>query len=786
MYIDDDELRLLYKASSGEHFETIETGLIHLEKSPEDGDRLNLILRALHSLKGDSRMLGVLPAEQVVHQMESLLIEVQEGTYLLSAELCDRLYQGLDAVRKLAVEATTGAPSGVNLTRVLAQLELPSKSEAGQPVVDFTKQTLTGLSLDLDEPDLDEPDLDDAILVGMEHPLVDLLDPRMVLAEEPSAPVEVPEGNAAAVAASPTPQYQIESVRVDAQKLDVLITQADELTVTKLRIARRLDDLTAFMNQWEEWARELMGDRLFTGTVSAASTTQTRGANSVQLLALSEALREMRLAAIEDTARLETVSARLDSGIRNLRLLPLSSIFGIFPRLVRDLAREQGKLIELVLEGGDTLADKRILEELKDPLTHLLRNAIDHGIETTEERLTSGKPETATIRLRGFQVGDRIGVEITDDGQGLDLDKIKKTARKRSLHSDAELAVMSTSQLQNLIFAPGFSTKETVTAISGRGVGLDVVRANVERLKGSIIVQSEPGQGCLFRLLINANLASTHALIASVQGYPFAIPIDAVETLLLLNRDDIFALEGKPTIRWNQQPTSVIWLSDLLNLPVQAPDSVDAANVRNPKLSCVLLKVDGAHVGLLVDSLVDQQHLVLKPKHPLLATIALITGAAILGNGEICQVLDPQQMVLAVKGTAQGSQMENLLAESVRQSKILLVEDSIPIRTQVKRILEGAGYEVTAAVDGLDGFNKLKGDRFDAVVSDVEMPNLSGLELTSRIRQYREYDELPIILVTTLAKESDKRRGADAGANAYLTKGDFDQSLLLNTLRRLI
>jgi two-component system, chemotaxis family, sensor kinase CheA len=695
--------------------------------------------------------------------------------------LCDRLYQGLDAVRKLAVEATTGAPSGVNLEGVLAQLHLSGATpEAAHSIADLAKQTLTGLSLDLDET------LEDADLAMMEHPLVDLLDPAMVLAQEPSPLGEIAPGNRPEGTAAPNPQYQIESVRVEAQKLDVLMTQADELTVTKLRIARRLDDLTTFINQWDEWARELMGDRLFSGASSEMTQTHTRGTHQAQISALGEALKEMRLAAIEDTARLETVSARLDSGIRTLRLLPLSSIFGIFPRLVRDLARDQGKSIELVLEGGDTLADKRILEELKDPLTHLLRNAIDHGIETTEERLTSGKPETATIRLRGFQIGDRIGVEITDDGQGLDLDKIKKTARKRSLHSEAELAVMSTSQLQNLIFAPGFSTKETVTAISGRGVGLDVVRANVERLKGSIVVQSEPGQGCIFRLLINANLASTHALIASVQGYPFALPIDAVETLLLLNRDDIFALEGKPTIRWNQQPISVTWLSDLLNLPVQAPDSLEGVNVRNPKLSCVLLKVDGAHVGLLVDYLVDQQHLVLKPKHPLLKPIQLITGAAILGNGEICQVLDPQQMVLAVKGSAQGSQMENLLAESASQPKILLVEDSVPIRTQVKRILEGAGYEVTAAVDGLDGFNKLKGDRFDAVVSDVEMPNLSGLELTSRIRQYREYDELPIILVTTLAKEADKRRGADAGANAYLTKGDFDQSLLLNTLRRLM
>ncbi|MGB8699673.1 MAG: response regulator, partial [Thermosynechococcaceae cyanobacterium] len=248
---------------------------------------------------------------------------------------------------------------------------------------------------------------------------------------------------------------------------------------------------------------------------------------------------------------------------------------------------------------------------------------------------------------------------------------------------------------------------------------------------------------------------------------------------------DLFNLEGRPTFNWQDRPISVAWLSDLLELPVQSPNSLSVGS-QNAALSCVILKVGKTYLGLFVDALLEQQTLVLKPQSKLLKRIRNVMGAALLGSGEICMVLNPQDLVKSALKASGSTAITEHLAEVKTKTKVLLVEDSIPIRTQVKRILEGAGYDVTAAVDGLDGFNKLRNSAFDAVVSDVEMPNLSGLELTSRIRQYAEYEELPIILVTTLAKEEDKRRGADAGANAYLTKGDFDQSLLLNTLRRFV
>lgn len=845
MFIEDDELRALYQASSAEHLEAIESCLIHLEKHPDDVAKLNEVLRSMHSLKGDSRMLGVDDAEKVVHQMEDLLIAVQDGKTALTSDLCDRLYQGLDATQKIAAEAIGGEPFTQNLFFVLAALmadgdgestlppldetslaaELPTSSLDGSLLLETDMLEQARLQLELNEilpasflepAEVSESNLD--ALLGLD----DALELSSELANATFAPaaeegwmngsgedvlstlladaeVEQPAKSTEVIAdlilESPAPatvqksnQYQIDSVRVDASKLDLLMNQVDELTVTKLGMARRQEDLAGVYSIWEEWSRTL--SMLQLNGESATSTPLSPQAllqlTQERLTQLGDALIKIRHATTDDFSRLDAVSQSLESGIRNLRLLPLSSLFNIFPRLVRDLSRDQGKSIELVLEGGETLVDKRILEELKDPLTHLIRNAIDHGIETLDQRLAQAKPEQATIRLRGFQRGDRIGIELIDDGQGLDVTKIRQTALRKGLHSQAELDSMSPAQVQNLIFAPGFSTKTTVTAISGRGVGLDVVSSNIQRLKGILEVDSVPGSGCQFRLLVNSNLASTHALIVEVKEEVYAIPIDAVETLLLLNREDLFTFDGKLTVRWQEQPTAVQWLADLLNLDSNTPQSPPSIHQLAKKIPCVMLKLNGIYLGLLVDQFIDQEHLILKAKSQFLSHVPNIRGSAILGSGDICMILEPTDLLRSVQSDSSlGATLEEILQDEV-SPKVLLVEDSKVIRAQMIRILSNAGFDVTAAVDGQDGLDKLHSGDYQAIVSDVEMPNLSGLEMTQAIRQSQDYRDLPIILVTTLANESDKQRGADAGADAYLTKGDFDQNLLLNTLWRLI
>ncbi len=819
MFIDDEELRSLYEVASAEHLTAIEEGLLQLEKKPTDLSPLPMLLREAHSLKGDSRMLGVEDAEVIVHQMEEILIVIDRQETAVTPPICDALYQGLDAVKKIAHEAVTGEPTGLKLVEVIATLLAVSGKPPGtSAAVDTELTTLPVLEefisiasgngqfsdnlvpdnfmsvfnssiFDIGNNILDQQDLG----VGMPEMWAESFDSQFdpnkdhsvaaaKLIDNPQVTADISESSAVpqAIADIPAPiqplssipvepvaeVFEINTIRVAANRLERLMIQADELAVAKLRVVQHHEDLLTLYRLWEDWQR-------------IAPIEDPR------LHQFSNLLNQMRLTSGEDTTRLESVANDLENGIRQIRMLPLQTVFALFPRMVRDLARQQGKDIDFMIEGGEVLADKQILEALKDPLTHILRNAIDHGLETAVDR--QDKSTTARLTLKGLQRGNQIEIIITDDGRGLDLEAIRATAIRRGLYTSAELDQMNPEQVQSLIFVAGFSTRTAVTEISGRGVGMDVVRANIEKLKGSIRTESQPGQGCTFRILLNNSLATVDALIIQVNGQPFALALDAIETMQFIDREDIFTLDGKLTVHWQERGVSVAWLADLLELPLISPDSTLSLNQVSGKIPCVFIKIDGEYLGILVDELLEQQQIVVKALNQLLQNVRNLSGASILGNGEICMVLNPQDLFSAAGGRSVSTERSAMLTmDTIAPPHILLVEDSIPIRTQVKRILEGAGYVVTTAIDGLDGFDKLQTNEFAAVVSDVEMPNMTGLELTSRLREIPEYGDLPVILVTTLSKPEDQQRGLAAGANAYLTKGNFDQSLLINTLRSLV
>jgi len=766
MKIEDEELRNLYKEASVDHIQKIEAGLLHLEKNPQDGAKLEQLLRETHSLKGDSRMLGVKDVETLTHQMEDILGAVKRGERVLTPPVMNCLYQGLDAIRKIATEAVTGQSAGVSVFHVLAQL-MGANSDDALPEIQETVAQSNGAA---------------SAQVIVEQSLVNN---ERVQAREPILP--------AAEGLGLEPDYQIDTIRVESQKLDKLLTQASELAVTKGQMGDRLAEIDQIIGQWEEWSREAFVSRLtFDELERRWNTPELQPLQNfynlveTRLEQLGALLNRLRGATFEDNAKLETVANELGSGIQSLRLLPFSTIFNLFPRTVRDLAKQQGKQVNLLLEGGDNTVDKRILEEMKDPLLHLLRNAIDHGIETPQERQSLGKPAMATIRLRGYQVGNTVSIEVVDDGRGLDVEAITQAAIARGVRTEKELAQMSTAEIQALIFAPGFSTRTAVTEISGRGVGLDVVRANVEQLKGNIQVEFTQGLGCLFRITLNSSLATTDALIVQVSQHPYAIPVGFVEAMQLVSPQEVFAIEGSQTLPFQGESVSVAWLADLLGLPVKTPTSTKALHAASKTIPCIILRIGSERLALLVDTILEQQDIVLKPQSQLLKRIRNISGATILGTGDVCMVVNPTDLFKSAKKAIVSVTVKELTEQAQVKQKILLVEDSIPIRTQMKRILETAGYEVTAAVDGEDGFNKLRAGTFNAVVSDVQMPNLDGLGLVAKMRHSPDYKDLPVILVTTLASEEDKRQGHQAGANAYITKGDFEQGVLLDTLRRLI
>ncbi|MEO1671197.1 MAG: chemotaxis protein CheA, partial [Cyanobacteria bacterium J06631_2] len=606
MMIEDEELRLLYKTSSEEHLQKLESDLMILEKNPQDQEALEEFLREAHTLKGDSRMLGLDDIEMLVHHLEDCIEGIKAGQGEITPELCDRLYQGIDAINQLSHHAVTGELIEVDTFEVLASLmgsseQSPTASSEADLFADDdddffgTSSPVSpepGLFDDADSSLNSEADLfsdDEEDFFGSEADFgdnsylftapsdsvdseVDIFgddepdtSPQTVIQTIPrpdQVPVVTPAANQG---------YKIDTIRVEPQKLDTLMTQASELAVTKLRISQQMAEIEQIMTLWSEWQKS---DSTIVTKIEQAvepellqPLKQFLGNTEQRVNSLGNLIANLKTRANEDVTSLGIISDRLGTGINDLRQLPLATVFNIYPRMVRDLARQQGKEIELVIEGGDTKADKKILEEIKDPLLHLIRNAIDHGIETPEERLAQGKGRIATLILRGYQTGGSIGIEISDDGRGLDLESIASTAIRRKVRTEDQIAVMNESEIQSLIFASGFSTRTEVTELSGRGVGLDVVRANVERLKGAIQVTSETANGCKFQVLLNTSLAATKVLIVEINQTLYALPLEFIQTMITLTPQDLYEIEGNPSITFEDQPLSIAQLTSLLQLP---------------------------------------------------------------------------------------------------------------------------------------------------------------------------------------------------------------------------
>lgn len=758
--IEDREMLAIFKAESEEYLQTLDRGLLQLEGDPQARATLDALFRAAHNLKGTAGMLGLVGVQEVAHRFEDVLGQARRDPAALTTDTVERLYGGVDALRQLVHASITGSPAAVSVEEVLERL--------GRGVNDGSMEALAP-----------EP---------------------TTIACEPSAPAgRRPEPAPASVEA---PVFEIETLRVSPRRLDALMTLAGELTVTKTRLARRQPQIEEIIALWDDWEKDSYANRTHLmalergaseGSVKRIADFHER--ERERLDRLGAMLKTLLAAVSEDNARLDAVATELEQGIHTVRLLPLSTVFGLFPRTVRDLAQAQGKQVRLSIEGGETSADKRILEGIKDPLMHMIRNAVDHGIEPPALRVARGKPEQATILLSARQTPTNIIVEVSDDGSGLDTEAIKRTALKRKLHTAEELRAMTPDQIKDLVFTRGFSTSTVITDVSGRGVGMDVVRANVERLKGTLQVDSTSGQGSTFRMVLPITLATARVLLAAAAGRTLAIPVEYVDTTFLLAAREIFTIEGRETVVRNGAPLSVARLSDLLGLLAAeaTPAALPWRDGRSPepgrtRFPCIVVNAGRERMGLVVDDVLDEQEVVMRPLGGLLRRVRYIAGATILSTGDVCTVLNPHDLLAGAwkRAVTTAPRAAAASAEEERKRVILLVEDSLMTRTQEKRILETGGYEVITAVDGADGLAKLETRPFDLVVSDIQMPNIDGLEMTARIRQDKRYTELPIILVTWLASEDDRRRGLEAGANAYIAKPGFDQRLLLEAVQRLI
>ncbi len=778
-----------FQEEATEYLQRLNEGVITLEGDPENRELIDQMLRDAHTLKGSSRMVGLLEISDVAHRLEDIMVKIRDGEMRYTVDMSDAFFEALDLIVFLSEHAGTDVSGQVDVRAVLDRLqviaacaapETPTAPEAPAPA---QAEEASGVPAGEGAPAVGVSS-DEAPAV----PTVGTEAPHDTSGSgEPGKPHRAARSAAGAKEEEGLKTRTQQTVRVRTEQVDRLLNLVSEVVIAQIRAEQRVRDLralTAGMSEIHQaWSRVRVG--------IADLGIEWGSALQQDIEILEELLSEhrRRLVALskeeaDDTSRTSTVIDDLQEHSMSLRMLPVSTVFNTFPRAVRDLARQFNKDVDLIIEGGDTELDKKVLEEINDPLIHIMRNAVDHGIESVEERRRLGKPERGTIRLAARQEGDHIVIEIADDGAGIDPDKVRAAAVRKGYLTEAEARSLSDREAQYLIFEAGFSTSPIITEISGRGVGMDVVREFiVEKIKGSIDVYSELGRGTTFRLTIPLTLAIIRALLVSVGESTFALPTSSIEETLRVDRSEIIKVEGHEVIRRQRRTIPLVALTDVLGLP--ASDSLTGSS----KVPVVTVGFSGHRMGFMVDGFIGEQQIVIKPLGTHLRRVDNVAGVTILGAGEIVPILNvPDLMGRArrLTGSRRGGRVK---AEAAPKGprRILICEDSFTTRELERSIFEAAGYEVETATDGAMGLAKLReGLAVDAVVTDVQMPNMTGFELTRAIKSDETLKGIPVIIVTSLEREEEKAEGIEAGADAYITKSVFNQDTLLETVERLI
>lgn len=571
-------------------------------------------------------------------------------------------------------------------------------------------------------------------------------------------------------------------MRVNLEKLENLASLAEELLTMKIE----MEDHLASVQQVKTHIHEMAVAWRRVGSVSGVWSKNRQDQESflkqstdsiTELDAVSGRMhRDMRTT----TSRLSILVGALQDDIRMMRLVPVATLLRPMTRSVRDIARELGKQVNFEIRGDEIEIDRTVLEGIRDPLVHLLRNALDHGIESPESRQAVGKPAEGLLRISVRGEGGQIVMVVEDDGNGIRVEKIVETARKKKIATDAELAAMGRDEILGLVFRPGFSSKEIITSISGRGVGLDVVVSNLRSLKGSVQIETEEDKGTRFVLKLPITLATDHGVLVRAGGTVFAIPTAAVDRVMELRGDDVLEVEASHAIMHHGRAIPLRDLAGTLELESREPIDRD-------HLPVLIVSKGWDSVAFLVEEVIGEREVVIKPFRPPLISVRNVTGGTLTGSGEVIMVLNPADLVTsALTGNRLSIRALEHQGETAAAPRILVVDDSITTRTLGKSILEHAGYDVSVAVDGKQAWTILQEQTFDLVVSDVEMPGMDGFQLTERIKQSEHLNTLPVIIVTSLANEADRRRGIEVGAQAYIVKGKFETKALLDVVSQLI
>lgn len=754
-------LRATFQVEAQEHLQAISSMLLELEKSPSTNSKTTAIetaYREAHSLKGASRAVDLSDIEAICQAVEGVFSCWKRQPPALSPDVFDTLHQALDSMRRL-LDSTD-----------------PHAAEIDRPQRDL----LVGSLVQLQSP----PNPSPASQAPQQPP-----PGKAMPAHLPPAPIAESDKSAA-----------IETVRIPVAKLESRLLQAEEMLTLKAKANARAADLREIAGSidrwWQEWAKVAPHVRALRRTIEverrANEDGQIRGGGDELVRFLDhncDFIRSLQ-------SRLESFSSRAEQDRRgvgrqvddlldnskSLLMLPFSTVTELFSKLVRDLCRDQGKEADLTIEGGEVGVDKRILEEMKDALIHILRNCIDHGVERPAERQRLNKPSRGAITIAVSRInGDKVEIRISDDGAGIDIETLKKAAIARGLLPTVQGRDLSDEDALPLIFHSGVSTSSIITEISGRGLGMAIVREKAEKLGGKISVQSRHQVGTTLQITLPQTLATFRGILVAAGGQTFVMPTVSVERVIRVKPSEIQTVENRETISLHGRAVSLARLEAVLELPACGNRRDDSA-----PLPIIVLNWADRTIAFAVDQVLREEEVLVKAFHKPLTRVRNVSGATLLGSGKAVPVLNIADLMKSARshGLAPVAASAAATARLGPTRRVLVVEDSITSRTLLKGILETANYKVRTAVDGVDAFTALRQETFDLVVSDVEMPRMNGLDLTARIRADVRLASLPVVLVTALESRQERERGIDVGANAYITKSSFDQSNLLEVIRR--
>lgn len=755
--IDQELMRMLmdtFAIELEEQIQAITDGLLVLEKGTGDKERrlvLENIFRAAHNVKGAARGVEAVDVSDIAHHLESIFAVLKRENRNLDSAVTDIVLESLDAMRQ-AMEAFK-AQQAFDKSRLIDRLKntvaLVEPQDASLPAIKAEPVVAA-----IPAPDGEASDQIDRTRQS---------EPANVSAWQSPKAVE------------PQPFSSTDVVRVNLEKLEHLAAMMEELQVTKIEMDDHLSSLQQLRNRVHELTS---GWRHHKDSARQANIEnwQKRCADSITELELASerAHRDMR----SSTSRLGILVGSLQDSVRMMRLVPVATLLRPMSRQVRDIARELNKKVNFEIIGDGIEIDRVVLDGIRDPLVHLLRNALDHGIELPHQRLSKGKLEEGRLQVSVRSEGSQIVMIVQDDGNGIFADNIAASARKKKIVSESELAAMGRAEILDLIFRPGFSSKEIITSISGRGVGLDVVVANLRKLKGSVQMETDEGKGTRFILRLPITMTTEHGVLVRSGGMVFAIPTSAVDRIMEIRTDQIVEVEASHAIMHRGRSIPLRDLSTTLELQGRE-------RINQKMLPVMVISKGWDSVAFLVDEIIGEREIVVKPFRQPLQAVRNITGGTLTGSGEVIMVLNSSDLVdSAMHGSLMHLRGEDEEKEQVQ--RILVVDDSITTRSLEKSILEHVGYNVSVAVDGKQAWDILQEQSFDLVVTDVEMPQMNGFELTELIKRSDKLKSLPVIIVTSLANEEDRRRGIEAGAEAYIVKGQFETRVLLDVVGQLI